>query len=233
MSFRQRVLTFGPIAVGLTIAMSLTYPAYTDWQREHEELNGKKLEYQSVMARAADKDRLDKIKNGLESDIDNLRKAIPRAPYLDLLMLDVEHMASESQVDLIGLETPEKSNTGNKPESDDVEEIMKARTEIGAVAAVTKPASVKKEEPVKAPTNPFGIKQLTRRLFITGDYDNMITFMRKLEAYQRIIAMKNLSIAVTADQEPSSNRSAAGEKAQKLKLTKPVMTFLLNVYYLP
>jgi len=229
--FQERILTFGPMAIVLTIAVAFTFPAYNESQTEHNEVNAKKLEYEGIMAKAADRDRLSKVRNTLQTDIDTLRKTIPRAPYLDLLMLDVEHMATDSKVDIIGLEAPEKVSS-NQPETNDVEEIMKARTEAAAVATAIKPPStvVKKEEP-KA--NPFGIKQLTRRLYITGDYDNLIAFMRRLEAYQRIISMKNLTIAIMSDQDPNSTKTAAGDKAQKLKLNKPVMTFLLNVYYLP
>lgn len=231
--FQKRALTFGPLAVGLTLALSLTYPSFTDSQREHEELAAKKQELQTILGRAADRDRLDKIKNNLQADIDALRKTIPKAPYLDLLMLDVEHMAQESKVDIIGLEQQEKQS-GNQPESNDLEEIMKARNEAAAMAATTRkiqpPTPVKKEE---AAPNPFGIKQLTRRLYITGDYDNLIAFMRRLEAYQRIIAMKNLTVAIATENDANTTKNAAGERAQKLKLTKPVMTFLLNVYYLP
>jgi hypothetical protein len=57
--------------------------------------------------------------------------------------------------------------------------------------------------------------------------------MHRLEAYQRIISMKNLALAIVSDQDPNSTKNTAAEKAQKLKLNKPVMTFLLNVYYLP
>jgi Tfp pilus assembly protein PilO len=230
--FQERLITFGPLAIGLTIAFALTYPTFTESQREHDEVTAKKMEYEGIMARAADRDRLSKIKTTLQSDIDTLRKTIPRAPYLDLLMLDVEHMANESKVDIIGLEAPEKANS-NTPETNDVEEIMKARTEAAAVATVTRPSIVVKKEEPKANSNPFGIKQLTRRLYITGDYDNLIAFMHRLEAYQRIISMKNLALAIVSDQDPNSTKNTAAEKAQKLKLNKPVMTFLLNVYYLP
>ncbi|HNG22313.1 MAG TPA: hypothetical protein PLI59_24190, partial [Candidatus Obscuribacter sp.] len=63
-------------------------------------------------------------------------------------------------------------------------------------------------------------------------YNSLIDFMKRMEAYQRVLSVNSLSIAL-ASSPNGQNKSAAGEKAQKLKLSQPVLSFMLNIYYLP
>jgi Tfp pilus assembly protein PilO len=93
------------------------------------------------------------------------------------------------------------------------------------------PQPASNAKPAEAP-NPLGLKQVTKRLFVTGEYQDLIAFVKHLETYQRVISLKDLSVAIAASDNTAS-KNAAAERAQKLKLTKPVMSFLLNVYYLP
>lgn len=233
--FQRNVLTFGPLTLGATILCAMTYPAYLDSEREHTDLAAKKKEYQEITQKMSERDRLDNLKRTLEGDINSLRNSVPKAPYLDLLMLDLERMASESKVNILALEQPEKAS--GPSETNDLEELMKpikpnqskVLPQLKPFVAPTPTASNAK--PAEAP-NPLGLKQVTKRLFVTGEYQDLIAFVKHLETYQRVISLKDLSVAIAAGDNTAS-KNAAAERAQKLKLTKPVMSFLLNVYYLP
>ena len=233
--FQRNLLAFGPLTLGATILCAMTWPAYLDSEREHADLTTKKKEYQEITLKAAERDRLDNLKRSLEGDINSLRNAVPKAPYLDLLVLDLERMASESKVNILALEQPEKAS-GNT-ETNDLEELMKPSKGAGQAKVLPpiKPfgagAAATNGKVVEAP-NPLGLKQVTKRLFITGEYQDLITFVKHLETYQRVISLKDLSVAIAASDNTQS-KNAAGERAQKLKSAKPVMSFLLNVYYLP
>ncbi|MFA6209363.1 MAG: hypothetical protein WCT03_03025 [Candidatus Obscuribacterales bacterium] len=233
--FQRNVLAFGPLTLGATILCAMTYPAYLDSEREHTDLATKKTEYQEITLKMAERDRLDNLKRSLEGDINSLRNAVPKAPYLDLLVLDLERMASQSKVNILALEQPEKASGPN--ETNDLEELMKPSKTAGQskilpqIKPFVQPTAVNGAKPVEAP-NPLGLKQVTKRLFVTGEYQDLIAFVKHLETYQRVISLKDLSVA-TAANDSTASKNAAAERAQKLKLAKPVMSFLLNVYYLP
>lgn len=234
--FQRNVLAFGPLALGATILVAMTYPAYLDSEREHTDLAAKKKEYQEITQKMSERDRLDSLKRTLEGDINSLRNSVPKAPYLDLLMLDLERMASESKVNILALEQPAKAS--GPSETDDLEELMrpikpnqsKVSPQLKPFVAPTPAATAAKL--AEAP-NPLGLKQVTKRLFITGEYPDLITFVKHLETYQRVISLKDLSVAIAAGSDSTASKNVAGERAQKLKSAKPVMSFLLNVYYLP
>jgi Tfp pilus assembly protein PilO len=229
---QRNILVFGPLALGLTVAFALTYPAYLDSEREHGELATKKKEYQEIALKVSERDRLDSLKHALESDINSLRNAVPKAPYVDLLMLDLERMATESKVNILALEQPDKQN---QAESNDLEELMiKGKDKLAKIPPVIRPlaATATGAKAAEAP-NQLGLKQVTKRLFITGEYKDMIAFVKHLETYQRVLTLKELTVATANASDNPTAKNAAFERAQKLKLNTPVMSFILNVYYLP
>ncbi len=231
-TFQRNAMVFGPFALGVTVLGALTYPAYLDAEREQAELTTKKKEYQTIVLKMAERDRLGHLKRGLESDINSLRNAVPKAPYLDLLMLDLERMARESKVQILALEQPAKENSPS--ENSDLEDLVTkdGKTPIKPLPVFRPTAGNTTTKAGEAPANPLGLKQVSKRLFVSGEYQDIIAFVKHLEAYQRVISLKDLSVAIAAT-DSTATKNAAGERAQKLKLDRPVMSFLLNVYYLP
>jgi len=241
--FQRNLAVFGTLAIALAVLGAMTYPAYTDSDREHNELNAKRKEFQAISLKVNERDRLDSLKRGLEGDINSLRNAVPKAPYVDLLMLDLERMASESNVQILAMELPAKEN--GKDSSDGDLEDLTAKDKEGKPmvkpaflhpgttgSGISTTSSGTGGKPGEAP-NPLGLKQVSKRLFISGDYQNLIAFVKHLETYQRVISLKDLSVAIASGIDSAATKTAAGERAQKLKLDRPVMSFLLNVYYLP
>lgn len=80
----------------------------------------------------------------------------------------------------------------------------------------------------------YRLKRLIKQVYVSGDYNGMVTLMRRLEGYQRTVGVDEISIAINSKESgESSEHSPASERAQQLGLAKPVMAFLLTLYYLP
>lgn len=241
MNERTRLLlVLAPILISGTAAFSMNYPAYLDSQRLHEELKQKEDELKSLQDKLAERASVDQSHKTLESEIQSLRNEIPKAPYLDLLMLDVQRMADAADIDIIAVEKPDERNSGGVENSVDAADLEVLEAGMGKNQqnknlnqspnqnnSQNKPGEAKTGE-----GNSIGVKQMTRRLYLTGDYGKLIQFMKRLESYQRVLSVNQLSVAMTGG-PGLQNKSPAGERAQKLKLKQPVMSFLLNIYYLP
>ncbi len=246
MNRRTRMLiVFGPLAVSATGALALTYPAFLDSQHEHEELAKQEIELQEVKGKLTDKASADASHKALQEDINSLRNEVPHAPYLDLLLLDLERMALASRVDIISVEKQDEKGANNQTPADGADlEVLEAAglkdRKVNLPAPLQNLSNQvqgqgqnKAKDENKGPEqNNMGVKQLSRRVYITGDYNSLIDFMKRMEAYQRVLSVNSLSIAL-ASSPNGQNKSAAGEKAQKLKLSQPVLSFMLNIYYLP
>jgi len=236
MTPRNRLLLVAlPLLFSTTAAFALTYPAVLDYQREKEELTKQETELADLKGKLVEKNALDNNRRMLQADIDNLRNEVPKAPYLDLLMLDLEKMAEQAQVDIIAVEKPLEVGAAGKVSADmaDLETIEAATNKVTAAnIAKTMGVAEKPGAKVDPPANSLGVKQMTRKLYLTGEYNKLVDFMKHLEAYQRVLAVKNPSIAIASTDGPQTH-SDAGDRAQKMKLKEPVMSFSLNIYYLP
>lgn len=226
----QFLMVLGTLALALTASVSLTYPAIVDSQREHEELTRLKVDLRATQEKLSEKARLDALSRALQTDIDGLRNAVPKAPYLDLVTLDLDHLAKAAQIDIVGIEQPEKKS--GQTDTSDVEDMLENKVKLATTKPEVRPPVKANEVPAAAQS--LGVKQVTRRMYLTGSYDKLINFMKSLEGYQRVLSVKDLSIATFSKADAQTDvRTEAVEKAQKLKLKEPVMSFLLNVYYLP
>jgi Tfp pilus assembly protein PilO len=84
-----------------------------------------------------------------------------------------------------------------------------------------------------AKQDPLGIKNVERRVFVTGNYNQLVNFLKRMESYQRIVGIRNLIVAMPEDSDKEVLKTLASEKGKTLELDQPVMTFLMSVYYLP
>lgn len=231
MNSRTRlIIVLGPLLISLTAAFALVYPTFLEWQAAKEELGKQETELRDLQGKLAEKAGLDSSHKTLEADINGLRNEVPRAPYLDLLMLDLERMANAAGVDIISVEKLEEKSNAAAADGADLETLNSA----GVLVKDNKLLDKNKVEKDKkeAAANSMGVKQITRRLYLTGNYSDLISFMKRLESYQRVLSVKELDVAIAARPDGQS-QSPATQKAQKLKLNQPVLSFLLNVYYLP
>ncbi|MBA3858102.1 MAG: hypothetical protein C0507_14450 [Cyanobacteria bacterium PR.3.49] len=221
------------VLYGLSIAVAamLVYPAITDESAKAVDLAQHRQQKEALDAKLKDRLRVEQEKQTLVSDIASLRNAVPKAANVDLLLIDLERLASQANVDLIGFENPgaEDVKESHKEMAEMLEDLKgkqakpKAKGEKNAPATANKPADVGSE---------LGLKQIDKEVYVTGSYASMVQFIRNIEAYERVMGVSHVVIAVPS-KESRGEQDKASDRAKKLKLTQPVMSFLLSVYYLP
>jgi hypothetical protein len=207
------------------IAMIITHPvasAYNDLQATTENIAAAKQQNELCLSKLNARGRMQTEKKSLEQQMAELRAVVPKEPSLDLLMLDLENICHASHVVLVGVENPE---SGTAEAHDD----LSPKPALN-VRNLLNPNLATKGEKEKGQANQPLLKQVVKEVFLAGDYDGFVQLLRKLEIYQRIIGLNNVSISVPS-KETKAIPSAA--KAEKLKIKQPVMSFVMTVYYLP
>jgi hypothetical protein len=76
------------------------------------------------------------------------------------------------------------------------------------------------------------LEQNLKQIYISGSFKGMEHLLEELESYERVVEISQLAIGAPG-KENSLARNPATDKAKKLELDQPLMTFLLKVYYLP
>ena len=220
-------IVYGLAAVVLGL---LVYPCITEESAKLVDLAQHRQQKEQLDLKLKDKQRIEREKQTLVSDIASLRNAVPKTPNLDLLLIDLEKLAVQANVDMIGVETPtsEDLKASQKEMGEMLEDIkggpQKPKVkEVKPTPVAAKPADVGSE---------LGLKQIDREVYITGNYASMVQFIRNIEAYERVMGVSHVVI-VQPSKEAKGETDKASDRAKKLKLNQPVMCFLLSVYYLP
>ncbi len=223
------LLCVAMVVLGLTVVATQVYPAFCEVQLKAKDVSDSIKENATLLKKLDDRTHAQSDHDKLEAQIQSLRGAVPKNPELDLLVLDLEKLCKTCNLDLIGVE-----NLG----SDAVNQIKTANEQRAKEAAVSAAADTKAlpkpgvVPPIKIDTtDQTSLKNLPKQVFVTGSYDNLIRLMGKLENYQRVIGINNVSIALPSSD--SEVRAQASEKANRLKINQPVMSFVMTIYYLP
>jgi Tfp pilus assembly protein PilO len=229
------LLCIGLFVGALMLAYFDVYPAFVESQGKAEDLKQRQASNDVLVKQLQKKHLAEAEKTRLESDIQLLHGAVPKSPELDLLVLDLEKICNSCDLDLVGVENPEPEVLKQLHASEEqMQTLIKengSKLTLGS-HSLAKPdnknsAAKKLDEGDKQPA----LKQLPKTVFVTGSYDNFVKLMRKLENYRRVIGVKNVSIAMAG--QTTDIKAPAFDKANKLKVTQPMMSFLMIVYYLP
>jgi hypothetical protein len=215
-------------------------PAYQDDQSERADVASKQAENDLLVAKLRDRKKAETERKTLEGDIDMLRGSVPKAPELDLFMLDLEKMCKKAGVDLIAVETPEPEAMRNLDTSND--EMQKAAQTGSKIGLGSKTMEKRQQGQASDEHEPkedqTALKQLTKQVYVTGNYDGIVALMKELENYQRVTGVRQVCVATAGDKEEvqaQSTQNGAGDRAKKLALpeNQPVMSFMMTLYYLP
>lgn len=221
------------IVYGLTIIVCATmlYPCITEESAKMVDLTQHKQQKEQLDIKLKDRERVIREKQTLVSDIAALRNAVPKSPNLDVLLIDLEKLASEANVDLIAIENPgtQDLKESQKEMSEMLEDLKGKTPKAKPKAEKTPPANSSKTADVGAE---LGLKQIDKEVYVTGTYASMVQFIRNIEAYERVMGVSHVVIAVP-NKEPHGESDKSTDRAKQLKLDQPVMSFLLSVYYLP
>jgi Tfp pilus assembly protein PilO len=215
--------------IALTIAATKDYPAFSEMQLKAKDVGNSTKENATLVKKLDERQRAEREKQTLESQIQSLRGSVPKSPELDLLVLDLEKLCQSCDLDLVGVENLGSDALLQIKNAND----QKAKESAGllAMGSKTLPKLVPSPASKVETTDQTSLKNLPKQVFVTGSYDNFIRLMRKLESYQRVIGINNVSVALpSADNE---SKAQAADKANRLKVTQPMMSFVMTIYYLP
>ena len=225
------LLTF---VVTFAIGYAGISPAFSEFQLSSSNLKDKRAENQQYINKLTARSRAEIEKNHLEKQIDDLRRSVPKEPNLDLVMLDLEKMCTDSHIDMVGVENIDHESLAKMQAAD------KSKTQAnGANGAnvLLKPLAAplaqlgikagQKKEPDIAEQSAF--KQLHKQVYLSGDYNGFVKMMHRMETYQRVISFNNIVISTPS----SDSKDASAAKAEKLKIKQPLMSFVMTIYYLP
>ncbi len=226
-----------PFLLSALVLSALTYPKALEDQEKSSELTQKDQAYQQLQAKLQQRVKAEQEKKTLETDIETLRGAVPKSPELDLAMIDLEKMCSDSSIHLLAVETPTQEVMHKISTSEDEIKELIGEGKVGLGTRTLQKSAVPATAAggkADAGAVDSGLKRLIKQVYVTGDYNGMVGLMKRLEGYQRTVGVDEISIALSIKgSSENTEHTAASERAQKLGLAKPVMAFLLTLYYLP
>lgn len=227
MQTREKILL---CVIGYIIAVVLWFSgasqALTEHQTKTDELDAKLKEQTELKIKLSDLSRLQQEKVKLEGEIDQLRGSVPKSPDIDILIIDLEKMALESGLDLVSVEEPDKDKL-RATEAADQEAAAPAKGPKG-------PAQPKPDEPRALGANPTADKAkpaevetgLVKQFMLVsaqGNYAGAVEFMKKLQAYQRVIGVSQVEVGYPTE----------GKEQKDLDSSELKISFLMTAYYLP
>lgn len=221
------------ILAGVLIYFGL-YPAFTESFSKASELDTQKSEAEQLRQKLKDKFKAEADRQSLEEQVRLLRSAVPKKPELDLLILDLERLCGQSGLDLVAIEVPESEAIRKlKASEEEVKDVL-AQGE-GKLTLGSKTLLKAQKKSLKESTHDEGetmLKQLVKQVYVTGNYGYIVDFMRKLEAHERVLGVSQMTVALPQESN-EGERDPASERAKKLDLKQPMLSFLLTLYYLP
>lgn len=214
------------------------YPAFLEDQQKRSEVAARRADNDRLLGKLREKTQAEAERRTLETEISSLRGSVPKAPELDLFLIDLDKMCAESGVDLVAVENPEPETLKALDSSE--EEVNRMLQESQGKLIGSKSLEQKNDQ--QKPNNnnnnaqqedQTALKKLIKEVYVTSDYDSIIKLMQKLERYQRVTGVKQVAIALPGDNNSDGQPVPAAERAKKLGLHQPVMSFLMTLYYLP
>jgi Tfp pilus assembly protein PilO len=234
MQFRDKILLCGaPYLVAGFLWFGVTSPALVADQEKNGELAEKQKEHIDLTTRLSDVQRQQEERARLDREIGDLRGSVPKSPDIDILLIDLEKMCLSSNMDIVGIEPPEKEKEKLAQESEPTAQaggapqarpgLALGQQQLGQALAGNVPgraAGAAKAGP-GAPVE-TGLSRLVKQVTVTGDYPGLVELMKKLESYQRVISVNQVEAEVP--QEVSQKKAAVRHL---------MVSFLMTAYYLP
>lgn len=256
MDFRTKaLLCLFPFILAAYLGFSLAAPAIQTSQEKQQAVDDKGRELDELKAKLKEKGTVLKTKLGLEGDLLRLRESVPKTPELELLNIDLEKMCLDSGMDIIVFKQAEeddlkKLNEG-KSEGGGSEDSFASRSRgvkdsvKNAMAPVTGPKTGKrggkrgkgKDEEAPGVDTDAGLSKVTMLVKVIGDYPGLMELIRKIETYQRVVAVDYLESNVPKKETDKHNElpddKPPPEGEQQGDCKKLNITLLLTAYYLP
>jgi len=209
---------------------ALTNPALISGQDKDTELVEKKEEQARLQTKLNELNRIKQEHANLEQQIGQLRGSVPKSADVDILVRDIEKMALNSGLDVLGFEPPEKEKMQRLGGSAEPEEAKPPGAKLGQALgarglAPEKPALAGKPASKTASAEAeIGLSKRVLRVKLMGDYPSFIKFMTMLEDYQRVLGINQVELAVPFE---------SGGLKKTVDPSQLQISFLMTAYYLP
>ena len=175
------IAVYAPLAISLTLAASYLAPLWEEAEKQHKEVDSKEIEYRAVQDRMMQKNRLIGARNTLEQDIIHLRSAVPSTADLDVLILDLQKMARMANVEILSIEANNNNNHNGEKDRDPYSADQELEAMFANISGINRDKDktlLKPKDTVTSSTTalskdqapPLGIKQIQRRLYVSGQY---------------------------------------------------------------
>ncbi|MDX2108414.1 MAG: hypothetical protein SFY67_18620 [Candidatus Melainabacteria bacterium] len=234
MSKWTRLLIAASPLIGAFLIASQIQPLYAEIELLKTDVQNKKQDYSRLEHSLIEKGLLEKKSRTLQEDLAKMKKNLPATDQIDVVLFDMEKMAHETEINLLSVElTDEKKKTSDKDSINAVFEEMGKKLPVAQLPnlpgakATAKTADAKTADAI----TDIGLRHTSKRVYLTGNYPELVAFLKKMEDYERVINISDLTLATSA--ASAQDKSVAIDKVKKFAGDKPVMTFIMNVYYMP
>jgi Tfp pilus assembly protein PilO len=253
------VVTIAPFGIAGLVGFMYLQPAVSDYGDKTSNLDKKQQENKELTAKLTDHEKVKREKRELEAAIDALRGSVPRNPDMEILNIDLEKMALASGLDIMSLKLADKDLLKKAGLDDSASTTSSAASlaagkaalaskvkgaadtaAAGATAAATAVASAGKGAHAAGVSTDAGLAKSTVQIKLMGDYKGLMTFVHKLETYQRVVAVSEVhatipksSVSKEKMQVELPDESDFSDSDVQGDTSKMTMSMLLTTYYLP
>lgn len=247
----KALLAIVPFGIAVAVSSSLAYPAYSDFAAKAQQVEDKKKEQDDLKTKLAARARIIKEQKEIETSIAALRDSVPKQADVEMLNIDLEKMCTESDVELVSFrsasqEELKKAGLEEKPEAAG-SNMTKGKAALAskvkdAMAPVTGGAAKGAgagSMPKTSNSTDSGLSKFNMQVKVVGDYAGIMKLAKKLESYQRVVAISELVTSVpkktktdkeTGELQDDAVPAESDDLGDYHKLNGSI---LLTAYYLP
>lgn len=234
------VLAVLPFIIAIGVGAMYLQPAIDELTAKSTQVDEKTKERDDLDGKLNGEKKIQAKKVSLESEINNLRSAVPKQPDLELLTVDLERMCKDSGMDLLSIQPPKTDGQSAQSSFAEPEKssLTKNKENLknalkGASAAPAAPGA-KKEEEAKP-----DLEEISRQIEVTGDYNALMKLVHKLETYERVIKITQMKEHIPKRESgqtkevklPESNDPSEGDTLGDPK--QLYVSMKITAYYLP
>lgn len=229
------VLAVMPFVVAVAVGILYLQPAIDELNAKSTQVDEKTKEKEDFSNKLNGEKKIQAKKISLESEINNLRQAVPKQPDLELLTVDLEKMCKDSGIDLVSIQPPKTDGVQQSAEpekSSFLKSKENLKSALNGAAATAAGGAKKPPEEVKP-----DLEEVTRQIEVTGDYNGLMKLVHKLETYERVIKITQMKEHIPKKETtksvklPESNDPADGDTLGDPK--QLYVSMKITAYYLP
>lgn len=233
MSKWTKLLIASSPLIGAFLLAAQIQPLFAEIELLKTDVQNKKQDYSRLEHSLIEKGLLEKKSRTLQEDLAKMKKNLPATDQIDVVLFDMDKMAHETGINLLSVEVvDDKKKSGGKDSIDAVFEEMGKKLPVAQLPLPgAKPQAKSTDAKTADAISDIGLRHTSKRVFLAGNYPELVAFLKKMEDYERVINISDLTLATNASN--SKDKSVGIEKVKKFAGDKPVMTFIMNVYYMP